>query len=267
MRKPTLSPTKITTYLACPVKYRWSYVDSRGKWYFRAHSYYSFGTTLHQVLQRLHDSGDPDVTDVEQVLAAYEESWIDAGYQSAEEMSEAYGEGRLIVQRHADELVRRPPSAATLFVEKQLRADLGKFVLVGRLDRVDEHPDGTLEIIDYKTCRDGITGEDVRRDLAMGCYQLLLKRKFPDRPVLASIVSLRTDESATASLSDQELAEFERDLVLLGEEILETEFVELFPSHKWICGGCDFLRLCKKDEDFLEALSNQPDLSEARGHA
>ncbi|HCE00424.1 MAG TPA: hypothetical protein DER07_05235, partial [Armatimonadetes bacterium] len=81
-RKPTLSPTKISTYLACPSKYRWTYVDERGRWYIRSKSYFSFGTTLHKVLQRFHDSRDAGVQTVGQALAAYEESWIEAGFES-----------------------------------------------------------------------------------------------------------------------------------------------------------------------------------------
>ena len=33
-----------------------AYVDDRGKWYLKAKSYYSFGTTLHRVLERFHDA-------------------------------------------------------------------------------------------------------------------------------------------------------------------------------------------------------------------
>ncbi|HWD40871.1 MAG TPA: PD-(D/E)XK nuclease family protein [Fimbriimonas sp.] len=254
-RKPTLSPSKITTYLACPVKYRWTYVDSRGKWYLRARSYYSFGTTLHHVLQRFHDSEDTGVNTTGEVLAAYEESWIDAGFSSAEEMAEAYGEGKLILERHVEEVQRRPATAKTLFVERQLRWDAGQFVLVGRLDRVDEYEDGSLEIVDYKSGRESVDEDDVRFDLALGCYQLLLKKKLPDRDVRATLVALRSGQSASASLSDAELDELEADILKLGAIILDEEFYELTPKLKPLCHGCDYLPLCKRHEDFAESLA------------
>ena len=180
-RKPTLSPSKITTYLACPVKYRWTYVDERGKWYLRSKSYYSFGSTLHRVLERFHDAGDAGVTTTDQVLAAYEESWIDAGFSSADEMAEAFGEGKLILERHVEEARSRATTAKVLLLERQLRYDMGEFVLLGRLDRVDEHEDGTLEIVDYKSGRQDVSEDEVKTDIAMACYQLLVKRKYPDR--------------------------------------------------------------------------------------
>src|ERR1051326_5113827 len=147
-RKPSLSPTKLSTYLACPVKYRWTYVDDRGKWYLRSKSYYSFGSTLHRVLERFHSSDDAGVETTAEALAAYEENWIDAGFSSAEEMAEAYHEGKEILERHVQDFAKRESAARVLYVEKQLRLDMGLFDLTGRIDRIDEHEDGTLEIVD-----------------------------------------------------------------------------------------------------------------------
>ncbi|MBW7928955.1 MAG: PD-(D/E)XK nuclease family protein [Fimbriimonadaceae bacterium] len=101
-RKPTLSPSRISTYLACPVKYRWTYVDSRGHWYARAKSYYSFGLTLHRVLEAFHSSGDRGVPTAHEAIAAMEENWMDAGYSSPDEMADAIGEGKQILERYAE---------------------------------------------------------------------------------------------------------------------------------------------------------------------
>ncbi len=251
-RKSSLSPSKITTYLACPVRYRWTYVDGRGRWYLRAKSYYSFGTTLHKVLERFHDSGETGVTTTEEVLATYEESWIDAGFASAEEMAEAYGEGKEILERHVARTLERPKEAKTLFLEKTFRLDLGRFELIGRMDRVDVYPDGRLEIVDYKSGREGVRPEEVEHDLAMGCYQLLLARHFPDREVSATLVALRSGEEATASMAPAELDRFEEDLKQLGNMILDEEFFELEPKVKPLCHACDFVPLCKRHEEYAE---------------
>jgi len=249
-RKPTLSPTRITTYLACPVKYRWTYVDDRGKWYLRAKSYYSFGTTLHKVLERFHDSADSGVATVDEALKAYEESWIDAGFASADEMAEAFGEGQDIIERHIEQALQRPSEAKTLFVEKTLSLDMGDFRLLGRIDRVDELPDGTLEIVDYKSGRREVNQEEVEADLALSVYQLLVRRHYPDQPVKATLIALRTGEQASASLSNQDLAQFEADLKKLAEEILNRDYEQLVPVYKPICPRCDFLPLCSRHPDF-----------------
>ncbi|MEI7577513.1 MAG: PD-(D/E)XK nuclease family protein [Armatimonadota bacterium] len=248
-RKPTLSPSRITTFLACPSKYLWTYIDPRGKWYLRAKSYYSFGTTLHKVMERFHDEGDQGVTTVGDALRIYEESWIDAGFASAEEMQEAYGEGKEIVAAviAEEEVARRESGVRTLAVEKLLKRDLGPFELIGRVDRLDEYPDGRIDIVDYKSGRASVTEAQVKDDLAMACYQLLARSIFPDRPVTATIHALRVQARATTSLSALELEEFERDIVQIGETILSASIDDYSPRPKPLCDGCDFLALCKKD--------------------
>lgn len=247
-RKPTLSPSRITTFLACPSKYLWTYIDPRGKWYLRAKSYYSFGTTLHKVLERFHDEGDQGVTTVGDALRIYEESWIDAGFASAEEMQEAYGEGKEIVLSVVEEAIaKRDEGVRTLAVEKLLKTDLGPFELIGRVDRLDERADGTIEIVDYKSGRSAVTEAQVKDDLAMACYQLLASRMFPGQQVVATIHALRVNEKATASLSAPELEEFERDIIQIGQTILSASIDDYSPRPKPICEGCDFLALCKKD--------------------
>ena len=249
-KKPNFSPSKLTTYLACPVKYRWTYVDPRGKWYARAKSYYSFGTTLHRVLERLHDSEDRGVETTYQALAAMDESWLDAGYGSADEMLESQGEGKAIIEAYVEEHLRMAPTSKTIAVEKSLRWDLGDFNLIGRIDRLDEHEDGSLEIVDYKTGRNSVSEEDVASDIAMACYQLLVRKHYPERHVRASIIAVRSSQRATYAMSEEELAEFEFDLRELGRRILSHDFFELEPRPKRLCQGCDFLRLCQKHPEF-----------------
>ncbi|MFN3682777.1 MAG: RecB family exonuclease [Fimbriimonadaceae bacterium] len=251
-RKPTLSPSKISTYLACPSKYRWTYVDERGRWYIRAKSYFSFGTTLHKVLQRFHDARDAGVQTVGQALAAYEESWIDAGFESPEAMAQAFAEGKEIVEQHVRREIERPPEARTIAVEKLLRADLGDFVLIGRIDRLDEYPDGTLEIVDYKSGREATSDEEVASDLAMCCYQLLVRERYPGRPVRATILALRSGTAGTASLTDEALSVFREDLVAIGREILSRDYENLAPVWKPLCTKCDFLPLCRRHPEFDE---------------
>ncbi len=248
--KPSLSPSKITTYLACPVKYKWTYVDGRGKWFMRAKSYYSFGYSLHNVLQRFHDSGDVGVQTVEQAIAALEDNWISAGYSSPEEAQEAFAEGREVLATYIEQHEKRDITTSTLFVEKRLKMDLGSFYLIGRVDRVDEYEDGTLEIIDYKSGRSKTDIDEIKNDIAMNCYQLLVRSMLPDKRVLSTIIALRTHERASYEPSEEELSEFAMLIKELGVEIINRDYENIKPSYKELCGGCDFLRLCLKDEEF-----------------
>jgi RecB family exonuclease len=260
-KRPTLSPSKITTYLACPVKYYWTYVNPKGKWYVRSKSVFSFGLSLHEVLQRFHDTGDRGVTTTEEAVAALEESWIEAGYGSQDEMMQSLAEGKAIVEAHVERALREPTTANTIAVEKLVRRELGFFDLIGRIDRIDEHPDGRIEIIDYKSGRESVSVEDIRNDLAMGCYQLILQGEYPDREISATIIALRSGQRASYSMVAAELSEFRFLIEQIGQEVLGREWEEFTPVAKErICGHCDFLNLCRQVEGFeldLEAGNDQ----------
>lgn len=252
-QKPVLSPSRFVTYLACPVMYRWSYEDPRGRWYRRAKPYFSFGTTLHKALQSFHEEGGVGVVPKETLLANYENTWIEAGYESAEESRRQLELGRELLEAYYAKQAKLPTEGKPVYVERMLRLDLGPFILTGRVDRVDEYPDGRLEIVDYKSGRETVLADDVRNDLAMCAYQLLLKRAHPDRDVFATIHSLRSTAQASYSLQGVELAQFEEDLRELGEEILERDYPSLEPVRKPICSRCDFLEICRTYPDFAAA--------------
>lgn len=254
-RLPTISPTKVSTYLACPVKYRWTYVDERGKLYMRSKSYFSFGTSLHKALQRLHDSDDAGVQTTEEVVGALDEAWVSAGYLSVTEAGEAQAEGRRILRDYAERTEEIRREGRTLFVEKRLRIAFERFALLGIVDRIDEHPDGTLEIVDYKSGRGEVRPEDVADDLSMLIYGLLVAEKFPDRRITATIIALRTGSSATVEFTPAALAEVRADVLEIGHEILDRDYPAIDPVAKRICLHCDFLRLCKAHPGFQEELS------------
>ncbi|MGI8923411.1 MAG: RecB family exonuclease [Fimbriimonadales bacterium] len=252
MRKPTLSPSKITTYLACPVKYRWTHIDPRGKWFFRSKNYYSFGLSLHAALQRFHDSNDLGVTTTEETIASLEENWVSAGYASPEEAAEALAEGREIVSQYIESAAVSGSARAPLFVEKQLSLDMGDFILAGRLDRVDELPDGTLEIIDYKSGSQ-FSEEELLQDVAMNSYHLLLRELMPDRRMLLTTVMLRAGERVTVEQTTEYLDQFAEDVKSIGIEILNREYHEIDPIPKSLCQWCDFLPLCERHDEFRES--------------
>lgn len=252
-RKPTLSPTRIATYLECAVKYRYIYLDRIGRFYIRARPYYSLGSTLHQVLHVFHQEGGRQ--SAEQVVRSYEQSWISAGYESAAQEQEYRDAGKEMVISYLDAAKERAVLAIeTLYLEKTMSVDMGEFLLSGRLDRVDRHPDGSLEVIDYKSGRWEPTPEEVASDLAMNIYQLILRRQFPQTRVFATIYHLRSGTRASAELSEEEAERFTRDLLELGAQILHRDYQQIEPVRIAACDDCDFRSRCERFWRQQEAL-------------
>ncbi len=243
-RKPVLSPTKINTFLDCAVKYRYIYIDKIGRFYMHSRPGFSFGSTLHQVLQQFHAQGGALTAD--QMAADLDQKWITAGYASAEEEKghqEAAHE--IVAAYHAAHQESAALQAETIATEKTISCDLGRFKLTGRVDRIDRYLDGTLEVVDYKSGRLEVSVEEVAGSLAMSCYQLIMQRLYPDAPIRGTIYCLRSGVSASYALNGAALEEFAADIVSIGNRILDTGWDALRPVEIDICPECDFLSRCR----------------------
>ncbi|MFQ3610697.1 MAG: PD-(D/E)XK nuclease family protein [Fimbriimonadales bacterium] len=246
MRKPSLSPTKITTYLTCRVKYYWAYQTPYGRYLKRGNAQLALGANLHRALQAFHEQGGAQALSPEQIAQTLEQLWSMQGFRSQEESEHHKQVGHALIQDYYQRQVEQPSEAVPLFTEKMLRRDMGEFVLIGRIDRVDEHPDGTLEIIDYKSGRSTVSEEQVREDLALHCYALLIQEQYPDRPLRLSIDALRAGVKATVPVSWEHLQEFRELLVEIGHRILRDTFEVLEPELIPHCARCEFLPLCQR---------------------
>jgi len=245
-RKPTLSPSKISTYLACRVMYRYTYIDKIGRFYYRPKAYHSFGASLHRTLEDFHKAGGAEAQSPEQIIETLHTVWTSLGYASLQEEEQRIGmAAEMLEHYHEDYLVE---GVKTILTEKQLKWDMGEFILLGRLDRLDEHPDGALEVVDYKSGRLSVTEEEVRDDLAMGIYALLAHLNNPDRPMSASIYCLRSGEKGTAAFTNEDFVEIEDGVRAIAEEILQIDEDSVIEP-AWlpnVCPECDYLRLCAR---------------------
>jgi putative RecB family exonuclease len=247
-RKPgklVLSPTKITIYLQCPLMYKLIYIDKIGRYYYIPNPGHSLGGSLHRALQDFHEVGGIETHTQDQLLERLKNSWASAGYSSPEEEKEHLQSALEMIQSYYTQAASW--DVKTILTEKQLRVDMGDFILMGRIDRMDEHPDGTLEIIDYKSGRLTTSEDEVRQDLAMGIYQLLARKLYPENRITASILCLRTGDKATVELNDRELEEIEGGVRVVAERILQmSKDTVIEPRITSLCEGCRFERLCKR---------------------
>ncbi len=247
-RKPTLSPTRIAIYLECAVKYRYIYHDKIGRFYLRARPGFSFGSTMHQVLQSFHDDvrATGEAQSVEKMLEQVDARWISAGYESVEQEREFRDAGTEVIGAyHSAVSERLNLGVETLWTEKTITTDMGPFRLSGRVDRIDRHADGSLEIIDYKSGRREVTSEDVAGSLAMNIYQFILRRNHPGARVVSTIYALRSGMQASAEMTGDDVERFSADILALGEEILNRDYENLEPVPVPACRDCEFLPRCE----------------------
>ena len=257
-RKFVISPTKLRIYYQCPMKYRLEYIEKMGRFFHRINAGHAFGSTLHRALDAFHNAGGAANVSAEELTASLEQVWVGGvgkGFSGEEQLAAFREEGLRILTEyhaaHAAQTVEAPPDAPPapqlLFTEKTLRMDLTPDVaLSGRVDRVDEHHDGALEILDYKSGRETVSEDDVARSLALNIYQALLKHKMPDRRVFATLVALRTGALASHELTDEERAHLLADCAETGETLRTKDWEGTLPVLNDHCPYCDFLPHCTR---------------------
>ena len=256
-RKFVISPTKLRTFYQCPAQYRLEYVDKLGRFYHKARAGFSFGHSLHRALDKFHNEGGAEAVSAEELNTSLDTLWVKSGYEGAAQESAYKDEAaRILSTYHAASQTARqereavpdaPPPPHILWTEKTLRFDLSPDVaLSGRIDRVDEHHDGSLEIVDYKSGRQTVTEADVAASLAMNVYQLLVKHKMPDRRVLSTIVALRSGDKASYELEEAGRGELQAACLETGEALRVKDWTHVLPVVCNHCPYCDFLPYCTR---------------------
>jgi RecB family exonuclease len=198
----------------------------------------SFGGSLHRTLDELHRAAEE--LPLETVLAIYRGTWSAHGYASDADEAAHLARGEEMLRAHHER--GREVGRVSVLTEAQIKYEYDEFVLFGKVDRVDRLPDGSPEVIDYKSGRSSVSEADVRDSLAMTAYQLILARAHPGTQVRATLLALSTGASATITRSPAELDAAEQGIRALALQLLADREYRATPG-VW-CGRCQFARIC-----------------------
>lgn len=154
------TPTKIRNFLECPRKYWYYHINAETKRLYPEKSYFTLGHHVHNALRDFFTTPAADRSK-EQLLQLLEDQWKSktgtaAGFTTseieAESKSHAISMLKLFLATEDWRVtqVYLPEKAGDFPGYKQIQID-NSLAFGGIIDRIDENPDGTLHIIDYKT--------------------------------------------------------------------------------------------------------------------
>jgi RecB family exonuclease len=252
----TATPTRLTTWLDCPRRYRFTYLDRPSPPKGPPWAHNSLGASVHLAL-----AGFWRLAPVRRTASAaghlLEKAWLRDGFRDVAQAGEWRARGRAMVERYAERL---DPRDEPLGVERTVATRTSVLALSGRLDRLDdrETADGGRElvVVDYKTGRRVPSVFDVRSSLALALYALATARTFR-RPCVTVelhhvptgevVAHQHTQESIQRHLDRAESLALEAGAAdtayrggLTGDGLAATFPAQPSPSCRW----CDFLRAC-----------------------
>jgi len=128
-------------------------------------------------------------------------------------------------------------------VSKEGGATQHDTLITGRFDRVEELPDGSLRIIDFKTSRIRNQSE-VDQDLQLSVYALAGREELK-KEVSELVMLFLVDESLTEVVTrrgEGELNTAAKTIELLSERVLSGDYTPTPSREK--CRGCPYRRIC-----------------------
>lgn len=229
-----ISYSRLRAYLDCPWKFKLLFVDRRR---FAPTAPSSLGGSLHRALAAFYGAKG---STLEELLDAYEDRWLHVGFESPQQQAEFHEKGRKILERYWRE-VELERKSRILFVEKEFSFALGPCLVRGIIDRIDERPDGTIEVIDYKSQQEPQGEDAVARNLQLRIYGLAAREAMGLKPGALSILYLSACRSVSVPYEEGREAEV-RELLSANAARMASGDHEPDTRH---CHNCPFRNRCE----------------------
>lgn len=233
-----LSASDMTTYRSCPLKYKFARIFRLPQ---EPTVNQRFGILVHQVLERFHE---PDrERSLDTLLSLLESSWQRAGMGDGENDAHLRELATGALEQYYDRFERERPE--TVWLERSFAFPLGDSLLRGRVDRVDRLPDGSYELIDYKTGH-ARRQQDLHDDIQLSLYAIAAREAWQIECSLQSYYFVIDDEKVAVPSDEIEPGWIERVTEEVTGGILNQEF-EPTPSYA-ACSNCEFRIACPAAE-------------------
>lgn len=273
------SPSKLTTWLDCPRRFRLRYVERGVPGRVWAHQ--SLGASAHNALRDWWSLPTPERTP-SAAVDLLRRDWIDEGYRDAAQ-SDRWR--RTVAGWVSDYVATLDPDDDPVGVERTVATTTPGLALSGRIDRIDVRAvDGVDEavVVDYKTSRRVPDEDDARTSLALATYVAGVRRTLrrPCRRVelhhlpSGSVAAwIHTDDSVARHLRRaDEIGADARSAVDAWAARAESgppadgpgAADDLFPPRPGpLCGWCDVRTSCPDGRAAAPAVPSWAGLAEA----
>jgi RecB family exonuclease len=235
-----LSYSAISTYLKCPLQYKFQYIEERPGLPSPA---LSFGSSLHSALEWLYSSPTGEAPTLDALLEQLERCWVSEGYEGPEEEARYFLQGKSTLALYYRNNVAasvegfRVPAA----LEHKFVIDLGFCNLSGVIDRLDRDPEGGFEIIDYKTNRRLPPARRLNEDLQLPIYQIAAKRIWEVPVSRVTFHYLMMDHKASFFITPDREADALDTVKRVAGAIEAGDFA---PRRNNLCPWCDYSGDC-----------------------
>lgn len=243
----TLSPSRASDFKQCPQLFKFRSIDRIPE---PTSVYQARGTTAHLALERLFDLPAVERTP-DRLYDLFREAWTEL--RTCEEYADlfddldaerSWGVESLEVLSNYFSL-EDPAGIAPFDRELDMLEAMDEITIRGILDRIDERPDGSLVITDYKTGKAPPERYALSAFFALKIYALLIRNRLGRTPAELRLLYLGNATMYRIPIDDTALNGMERQLKALWGAINRAiERTHFPPRTSVLCGWCSFQSMC-----------------------
>lgn len=237
-----LSYSQLDTFLTCPLQYKYRYMLRIPV---PPSAALSFGDTMHRTIKAFYESVRAgDNPSKEDLLLLLDKHWLPLGYRDKAYEAKMKSHGKELLAGFYDK--GYDPKRLPEKLEEAFKIKITpRLTLGGKIDRVDRKPDGSVEIIDYKTGQ-APKNRDVTQDKQLSVYALAatdngIYNATPEK-VIVSFYFFEGQEKISAKRTKEQLDQTRKDIAKTAEDISKSDFKPTPGKH---CDFCEFRLICE----------------------
>jgi DNA helicase-2/ATP-dependent DNA helicase PcrA len=239
-----LSASAVQRYDICPLQFKlerdWRIPGDVG-------AAMQYGASMHRLLRTFYDSvrfQRPIADDA--LVDSFRTDLAEAGLQDKYQ-HDLYQQQGVDQLKEFLALFRQSPSPDVLQTEEWFEVKIGEVTVVGRIDRVDRLPDGSVAIIDYKTGKPQ-SQDDADESVQLSIYALAAREKWNYRADHLVFYNLRENSSVTTRRSEIQIQEAKLKIEGVARNVAAGHFD---PKPGFHCTFCAYRSLCPATEKRL----------------
>jgi DNA helicase II / ATP-dependent DNA helicase PcrA len=239
----SLSASDLDLYLTCPLKYKFRRVFGIPE---EPTINQRFGILIHSVLERFHkDTGEGEATSggLTELMDLFESGWRRSGFGSSDDELQFRDRAREAMRLYWER--EQESEGVPVWLERKFDIRIGEHQVRGRVDRVDRLPDGSYELIDYKT-GERKSEAQLENDLQLALYRLAASEAWGLEAGTGSYYYVLDADKVAAPVRADDAERVERTVLEVGEGVLGQDF-EPRPAPT-TCGWCDYRLICPAAE-------------------
>jgi DNA helicase II / ATP-dependent DNA helicase PcrA len=236
-----LSASAVESYETCPLQFKF---EREWRLSREVQAAMQYGATMHRVLRTYYDSVSLGRTKTDdELLQLFRDDLATTGIQDDYQRDLYLKKG---LQQLRDFLAgtHSTPPPDVLHTEEWFDVQIAGTKVAGRIDRMDRAPDGSVNIVDYKTGK-ARSQEDADESLQLSIYAMAAYEKWGYRVGSLVFHNLEGNVPVFSKRAEFQLAEARDRVLAVARGIAEGNFEPKLDYH---CNFCAFRGLCPARE-------------------